>query len=86
MCLFFATLLLGPRAAGIIWWLVSPGRWDLTFGTAVVPVLGILLAPWTTLAWVAVAPGGIGVPGSLLIALGLLLDVGSTGGGYRSRR
>jgi hypothetical protein len=88
MCLLFVLLLGGPRIAGVLWWLWAPGRWDLAFGTFLVPALGVALLPWTTIAWVAVAPGGIGLWGTLLIVAGLFVDLGAYvgGGGYRSRR
>jgi hypothetical protein len=58
MCLFFSLLLLGPRAAIILWWLIEPNRWDAAFDTALWPILGFIFVPWTTVMFVAVAPFG----------------------------
>ena len=58
MCMFFIMLLLGPRVAIIFWWLFEPGRWDSAFSTFVIPALGFIFLPWTTLMFVAVAPFG----------------------------
>ncbi len=60
MCCFATTLmLLGPRAAILIWWIWQPGRWDLAFSTWFWPILGFVFAPWTTMSYVLVAPGGV---------------------------
>ncbi|MHA6794244.1 hypothetical protein ACVGVM_12165 [Pseudonocardia bannensis] len=88
MCLFFLLLLFGPRLVGVLWWLFEPLRWDATFGTVLVPVLGLIFLPWTTLMYVLVAPGGIGGFDAIWLALAVLVDLsGYAGGGvYRSRR
>jgi len=84
--------LLGPRAGVIIWWLIEPARWSHAFhGFFLWPVLGFLFLPWTTLAWVLVAPhgsfSGIGGFGWFLLVIALLVDLGSwSGGGYGNRR
>ena len=70
------------RAAGL----------DLSLGLAfidtfVIPFLGFLFLPWTTLAY-AVAQnsfGGLHDIGLLLVILGVLADVGVFGGGARYR-
>ena len=54
-CLFTTLLLLGPRAAIIVWWIAQPGRWDAAFSIWLWPMLGIIFAPWTTLMWAGVA-------------------------------
>ena len=53
MCCLLATfMLIGPRGLGILWWLVEPLRWQVTFnGSFIIPFLGILFLPWTTLAY-----------------------------------
>jgi len=58
MCVFFLMLLAGPRVAGVFWWIFAPGRWDAAFSSAIWPILGILIVPWTTLMFVSVAPFG----------------------------
>ena len=58
-CLIAALFMLGPRAAIFIWWLIEPGRWSLAFDTVLWPIVGFLVAPWTTLMYLAVFPGGI---------------------------
>ncbi len=46
MCCFFTTLvLLGPRAAILIWWLVNPIRWQLAFTNFIGAILGCIFLP-----------------------------------------
>ena len=58
MCCFFTTLVvLGPRVAGVLWWLVQPVRWQAAFNNNWLwPVLGLIFLPWLTLMYVIVAP------------------------------
>jgi len=79
--------MLGPRLAILVWYLVKPERWQGTFDTWVWPLLGSLFLPWTTLAYVVVMRNGAvnGLLEWLLIVLGLLFDLSSHGGGYKSR-
>ena len=46
MCLLLILALLGPRAAMLIWWLASPGRWELAFDSFIVPFLGFVGLHW----------------------------------------
>jgi hypothetical protein len=87
-CVFTILILLGPRFAGAIWWLVQPARWQLVFQNWLWPLLGIIFLPWTTLMYVIVAPGGInGLWEWLFLGLAVVADIASyTGGGYGNRR
>ena len=88
MCMVLILALLGPRAAMLIWWLASPNRWELAFDSFIVPFVGFLLFPWTTLMWVVVAPTGVHSFDYLWLGLALAIDLGSYAGssGARSRR
>ena len=88
MLMFLATLLLGPRFVTIIWWIIEPGRFNDAFGHWIIPVLGILLLPWTTLIYMIVWSWGGGVHGIdyLFLALGVFADLALYGGGGYSRR
>lgn len=85
-CVVAALLLIGPRAGLVVWWLLDPGRFGSAFASLLVPLLGFLFLPWTTIAYLVVFPGGIGLLGWLLILIGLLADLSGYGGGVRSRR
>lgn len=82
MCLFLSMLFLGPRAAIFLWWLIEPGRWAIVFNNSfIVPFLGFLFVPWSTLMYVVVGPGGIVGWDWLWMALALSADVASYAGG-----
>lgn len=84
MCLLITILILaGPRAGIIIWWLLDRAVWSQTFNALLWPLLGFLLLPWTTLAYVYVAADG--VPGIewIWLVLALFIDISSyAGSGY----
>jgi hypothetical protein len=85
-CLLTMFALLGPRGSIVLWWLIQPGRWGAAFDTFIVPFLGFLFAPWTTLAYVAVAAGGVDGADWILVGLAVALDVFSwVGGAYGNR-
>ena len=85
-CLVAALFALGPRAAILVWWLIEPARWNVTFDTWIWPFLGFFLAPWTTLMYVAVYPGGIEGLDIIFLAAAVAIDVFSWfGGGYTNR-
>ena len=90
MCCFFTILLLlGPRVADIIWWIADPNRWVgavSAFDSAIWPILGIIVLPWTTLMYVLVYPGGVTGLDWLWMILAVLADVATySGGGYGNR-
>lgn len=87
MCCFFTTLvLLGPRFAVLIWWLIRPVYFNAIFNTWIWPLLGLIFLPWTTLMYLIV--GGAGIVGFDWVWLGLALiaDIASySGGAYGNR-
>jgi hypothetical protein len=87
MCCFFTTLvLLGPRVAVMIWWLMRPGYFMLVFGSFIIPLLGLFFLPWTTLMYLIL--GGTPIFGLdfLWLGLAILADIGMyAGGGYANR-
>lgn len=84
-CLVAMLMLIGPRATIIIWWLVASSRWSQAFDTFLIPVLGFIFLPWTTLAYVLVFPGGVNGLDVVLLIIAVIVDLGSYGGGYRNR-
>ena len=87
MCCFVTALfLLGPRAAILIWWLLQPVRWAESFDTFLWPLVGFLVAPWTTLMYVAVYPAGINGFDVIWLGIGVAMDLFTWfGGGYTNR-
>ena len=84
-----------PRLALLLWWFMDPARiagtfrgWSTTAGSFTAPhwmwpAAGLLLLPWTTLAYIFVSPGGITTFGWAIIVIGLLLDLSAHGGSGR---
>ena len=91
MCCFLTVLvLLGPRVAAIIWWLVSPVRWVVdaqfsAFSSIIWPILGIIFVPWTTLMYVIIFPVA-GFWDWLFLILAIFTDIATHGGGFFGNR
>jgi hypothetical protein len=85
-CLFTTLLLIGPRAAIVLWWLVQPLRWSTAFDSFIVPFLGLLFLPWTTLMYVLVSPGGVEGFDFLWLLIALLGDLAQWFGGAWGNR
>jgi hypothetical protein len=89
MCCLVTTLfLLGPRVAIVLWWLVQPVRWQVAFHNVFIwPVLGFLLLPWTTLAYVFAAPTGTlnSATAYAIVAIGFVIDLIGWSSGYGNR-
>ena len=87
-CLIALFALIGPRVALIFTWLAS-GMIGRAIDSVFVAILGILLLPWTTLAYVVFYDVGTGreVHGFewFLVGLAFLADIGSYVGGRMSR-
>ncbi|MPZ48431.1 MAG: hypothetical protein GEU75_03815 [Dehalococcoidia bacterium] len=87
MCLFFTLLLAGPRVAIVFWWLINPDRWDAAFDTFVLPALGFIFVPWTTLMFVIVAPfGNVAGWDWFWLVLALVADISTWGSSSYSNR
>ena len=86
-CLVALVAVLSPRLAILLLWLFT-NYVDRAFAGFILPLLGLLFLPWTTLLYVLVdiAPGPIHVAGWLVIGLGVLLDLNSLAHAASSRR
>jgi hypothetical protein len=88
-CLLALLMLFAPRVALTLVWIFS-NLVDRAFSGFVIPLLGLLFLPYTTLFYVlAWAPGGGGVRGWgwFFVGLGVLLDLMHGGvGGYTLKR
>ena len=86
-CCLFASILAGaPRIGFVIMWLFQPSRVNGTFVIIFWPLLGVLFAPWTTLMYVLVYPGGITGLNWLWLGLAVAIDLGTYAGGGESGR
>ncbi len=86
MCLVIFALIFSPRLVMVIWWLLDMARWSATFDNVLVPILGFILGPWTTLMYVLVASAGVTGIDWLWLGVAVLVDLGSLGGGAARRR
>jgi hypothetical protein len=91
-CLFAIFAGAFPRLGTFVIWLARPDLFSDAFsGRWLVPLLGILCLPLTTLMWVLVWATGRGVSGWdwLWVGLGFLLDLShwaaSASAGYQNR-
>jgi hypothetical protein len=84
--LFALIAIFSPRLALLLLWLFT-NYVDRAFAGWILPLLGLLFAPWTTLFYVLVdvAPGPIHVAGWILVGLGVLMDLSSYAQAARRR-
>jgi hypothetical protein len=85
-CILVLLAFVGPRVVLFLLWLFT-NYLARAFDGFLLPLLGFLFLPWTTLAF-AVAQnelGGLNLLGIIVVALGFLADVGVLGGGARRR-
>ncbi len=75
-CLLALTIVVAPRVMLILAWLFSE-RWDTVWGNAWLwPLLGFLIAPYTTVMYLLVwSSAGISGWDWMWIILGILLDL-----------
>lgn len=95
-CLGLLLLCGAPRVALFLWWFMSPERvggvfrdWSTSLGgfTApqwIFPLLGLVFLPWTTIAYVFVAPGGLSTLEWVVLVVAILMDLGGHGGSGRA--
>jgi hypothetical protein len=85
-CLVALAGLVSPRLVLILWWLIDSARWSSVFDNLIVPVLGFLFLPWTTLVYVFFAPTGFGGLAPIVVVIAVLIDAGTYGGGVFGNR
>lgn len=87
MCFILLLGAFAPRLALILVWLLTP-LVTRAFGTQILlPLLGLIFLPLTTLVYVLVFIPGVGVVGFgwLWLILALIIDLSTYGGAYRTR-
>lgn len=86
-CLVVVLALISPRLALVAVWLLS--NWlERAFEGWLLPVLGFLLLPWTTLSYAGMWMYGTNEVGGFewaVVAFALLLDLGALGGSRRRK-
>jgi hypothetical protein len=86
-CLFALFGGLFPRLALLILWIARPALVAAAFHTFLLPLLGIIFLPFTTLIYVIVYIPGVGLTGwgFFWVILAALLDIGHWGASYTQR-
>jgi hypothetical protein len=80
-----------PRFVVVVLWIFTDYL-SRAYGSWFWPTLGFFVAPTTTIAYavarndLSTATGGITAAGTLVIVVGVLIDIGLIGGGARRRR
>ena len=80
-----------PRPAGglLIWWLMNPARFSLVYNNLILPIIGTIFLPVTTLTYTFIYKPGFGGPVGLdwlWLVIALIVDTSLYGGGAYSRR
>jgi hypothetical protein len=89
-CLVVILSLITPRFVMLILWFT--GYLADAYGSWFWPTLGFFVAPTTTIAYavarndLSTATGAITAAGTLVIVVGVLIDIGLIGGNARRRR
>ena len=87
-CMIALLGLIVPRVLIAVCWLADPARWNQTFsGGVVLPALGFLFLPWTTIMYVLFwSTTGLDVIGWLFVFIAFVGDIGTYGGGFLGNR
>ncbi len=84
-CLFALLAVGAPRIALFLFWLARPLRVDAAFGGFILPCLGVLFLPFTTLLYVLIFPVN-GAFDWIFLILAVVLDIsGLAGSGYANK-
>ncbi len=76
-CLALSMAFIGPRFAFLLLWIFDTSRVNAAYSSFIWPLLGLLFAPWTILAYtIAWGPlHGVSGLGWALVVLGVILDL-----------
>lgn len=85
-CLYLILALISPRLLLAILWIFTPYVQPRAFDFFLWPLLGLIFLPWTTLAAIWGLNTGFGLFQIAAVVIGLLVDLGSTGGAEQQRR
>ena len=84
-CLLALLGAFAPRILFLIIWIARPAYVDAVFDTFILPLLGLIFLPFTTLLWVLLKPGGIEGFDIVWIVLAVLIDLSHYVGAYGQR-
>jgi hypothetical protein len=86
-CLLALLSAFAPRLVFLIVWIARPAYVDAVFDTFILPLLGLIFLPFTTLMWVFLDAPPVGVHGAdwIWIIIAVLLDLSNAVGTYAQR-
>jgi hypothetical protein len=86
-CLFAVVILMFPRVVLVLMFLFTRYL-ERAYHGLLVPLIGFIFLPITTIVYACMVNNGMPTAGInlLWLLIAVLIDVGSIGGGYRSRR
>jgi hypothetical protein len=86
-CLLALLSAFAPRLVFLIVWIARPSYVDAVFDTWILPLLGLIFLPFTTLMWVLLDAPPVGVHGWdwLWIVIAVCIDLGHYGSAYAQR-
>lgn len=87
MCCLALVAVISPRLAIVLLWLFTD-RVSVAFSSFWIALLGFLLLPWTTLAWLVVFTPVFGVQGFgwFIVIIAFIADLATWAGSFRSNR
>jgi len=86
-CLLVLMSAFAPRLLFVFIWIARPTYVDTVFDTFILPLLGLIFLPFTTLIWLFLGAPPLGVHGFdwLWIGLAVVLDLSHYGNMYGQR-
>jgi hypothetical protein len=86
-CLLALMSAFAPRLVFLIIWIARPSYIDAVFDTFILPLLGLIFLPFTTLMWVLLDAPPVGVHGFdwVWIGLAVILDLSHYATAYSQR-
>jgi hypothetical protein len=86
-CLLVLLAAFAPRLIVVFAWIARPAYLDAVFDTWILPLLGLIFLPFTTLMWLLVGAPPSGVEGLdwLWIVLAVFLDLSHYGNTWAQR-
>jgi hypothetical protein len=86
-CLLVLMSAFAPRLVVVLVWIARPSYVDAVFDTWILPLLGLIFLPFTTLMWLILDSPPLGVHDWdwLWIAIAVVLDLGHYGSTYAQR-
>jgi hypothetical protein len=84
-CLIALVGAVAPRIAFVLLWFFT----DLVsaaYDGLLIPLLGVILMPYTALVYAFVAPDGLSLINVIFLIVAVIVDIGAWGGGEYTRR